>query len=424
MSQANIGIGDIGLYVPEPRMDMSTLMEARAETHPELDTVLNRAIKKTGQVSFRFPDPWEDTASLAANAASSALDRLPSGEAEKLRYLTVGTETAVDHSKPVAAYVQGMLQRAGYSIGSSLSTFEVKHACAGGTAALLSSAALLSFSGRDEERALAISSDIARYEAPSTAEITQGAGAAAVLIEKNPRLLEMDLTQVGFFSSDVDDFFRPLGSVTARVKGRYSMECYEEALEHAFDDYCARTGNTACDVINSIDYIALHVPFAKMPEVALRRLLKNTCAKNDDEIEAIMKRTGFLDAMYLSSTVGNLYTASIYAYLVALLHQEYSRIGNNIVGKKILIASYGSGNTMTVYSSRIASGAPEVIGAWDVDGIQKNSRAAGFTEYLNWLARPKDIGAKRNLLEGARPNPGQFYLKDFADSGLRIYDRG
>lgn len=424
MGQEKIGIGDIGLYVPDPRMDMSTLMEARSETHPELERILSRAIEKTGQTSFRFPEPWEDTSSLAANAAARALDRLPAGDAAKLRYLTVGTETSVDHSKPVASYVQGMLQRAGYSIGNSLSTFEVKHACAGGTAALLSSAALLSFSGTNEERALAISSDIARYEAPSTAEITQGAGAAAVLIEKNPRLLEMDLSRVGFFSSDVDDFYRPLGSVTARVKGRYSMECYQEALEAAFADYCHRTGGTPCDVIDSVDYVALHVPFAKMPEVALKRLLKNTCGRSDEQIDTFMKDTGFLEAMYLSSTVGNLYTASIYAYLVALLHQENERVGRGIIGKTVLIASYGSGNTMTVYTAKIAEQACEVISSWDVDRIRRDSRAAGFTEYLNWLARPKDIGAKRNLLEGARPAPDRFYLKDFDDNGLRIYGRG
>ncbi len=424
MDQLKIGIGDIGMYVPVPRMDLSSLMEERAITHPELEQVLSRAIQKTGQVSFRFPDPWEDTASLAANAAAPALDRLPNGDAALLRYLTVGTETSVDHSKPVASYVQGMLQEAGYNIGNSLSTFEVKHACAGGTAAMLSSAALLSFSGRPGERALAISSDIARYEAPSTAEITQGAGAAAVLLEQNPRLLEINLSKVGFYSSDVDDFYRPLGSVTAKVQGGYSIKCYQAALQNAFMDYCQRSGGKPEDVIDEFDYVALHVPFSKMPEAALKNLLKDLCGKNDDEINAFMKKSGFLDAMYLSSSIGNVYTASIYTYLVALLHQENQRLGKDIIGKKILMGSYGSGNTMTVFSARVAAGACDIIESWDVDRIQRESRAASFTEYLNWLARPKDIGAKRNLLEGAKPRKGQFFLKDFNDSGLRIYGRG
>jgi len=423
MKQSNIGIGDIGLYIPTPRMDMTTLMRHRAETHPELEAILNRAIDKTGQASFRFPEPWEDTSSLAGNAAAVALDRIPENERGKIRYIAVGTETAVDHSKPVASYVQGMLLNAGYPLGHAMTTFELKHACAGGTAALLSTAAMLSFSGDPDERALAICSDIARYDAPSTAEITQGAGAAALVVEKNPRLLEMELEYVGMYASDVDDFFRPLDSTTAKVKGRYSMECYQEGLNEAFVDYCNRSGGTTCTVVDETDYIALHVPFAKMPEVAVRKLLKDTCLKDADAVEEFLERTHFLEAMYLSRGFGNLYTGSLYAYLVALLHQEYRRIGSDIVGKRILIASYGSGNTMFVFSTTVAPRAPEVIETWDIAGLESQSRSASFSEYLNWLARPKDLSAWRNLLEGATPDSGLFYLKDFGDTGLRIYDR-
>ncbi len=417
------GIGDIGIYVPDPRMDISTLMENRSRTHPELTDVLKKAIEKTGQTSFRFPEPWEDTASLAANAASEVLDRLPREAQKSFRYLTVGTETSVDHSKPAAAYVQGMLQKAGYPLGSNLSTFEVKHACAGGTAALLSSAALLSFSGNADEKALAIASDVARYTAPSTAEITHGAGAAALLIERNPRLLELDLQNIGYFSSDVDDFFRPLGSVTARVKGRYSLECYQEALEKAFEDYCRRQDTEPCSFIDSIDYVALHVPFVKMPEMALRRLLKTVCGKTAGQIESFLESSGFLPAMHLNKTFGNVYTASIYTYLAALLHREWSKYGSDICGRRILVASYGSGNTMSVFTAAIASQAPDVISQWNLEKLQDNARAAGFTEYLNWLGRPKEIGAQRNLLEGASPRRGLFYLKDFDNEGLRLYGR-
>lgn len=424
MNQIKIGIGDIGLYVPDPKMDMDRLLESRALTHPDQQRIMSRAVSKTGQLSFRFPEPWEDTASMAANAAAETLDRLPENERGSLRYISVGTETAIDHSKPVAAYVQGMLKEAGYPLGNAMTTYEVKHACAGGTAALLSSASMLGFSGRTGERALAISSDIARYDAPSTAEITQGAGAVSLLVEKNPRLIEMDLRNQGFYASDVDDFFRPLGSVTAKVKGRYSMECYQEALEMAFVDYCERTGETTCGIIDETDYLALHVPFAKMPETAVRKLLKDTCGKDKDAVEKDMERTSFLEAMYLNKSFGNLYTGSLYAYLAALLSQEYIKLGNNIVGREILIASYGSGNTMMVFSGTVAADAPELIGSWDLEKWDKSAKKASFDEYLNWLARPKDIDAWRNLLQGAKPRKNRFYLKDFGETGLRIYSRG
>ncbi len=423
MSQTKIGIGDISLYLPDPSMDLKILMESRAVSHPQLQRVMNRAIENTGQLSFRFPEPWEDTASMAANAAAQTMEHLNEKDRNSIRYIAVGTETAVDHSKPAAAYVQGMLNEAGYGLGNAMLTYEIKHACAGGTAALLSCAAMLSISGRLNEKALAITSDIARYDAPSTAEITQGAGAVSLLIEKNPRLIEIDLSNQGFFSSDVDDFFRPLDSVTARVKGRYSMECYQEALEKAFIDYCERSGSSPCKTIEEIDYIALHVPFTRMPETALKKMLRNICGKNDAEIAEFMKKTGFLDAMYLNQRFGNLYNASLYTYLAALLQQEYARIAEGIVGKKVMIASYGSGNTMMVFSGIIAAEAPEVIRAWDLDKWNRSSRQVSFNEYLEWLDRPENIDSWRSILKKAKPKKDRFYLKDFGETGLRIYSR-
>jgi len=424
MSGTEIGIGDIGIYVPRFQMNVNALIESRARTQPQLDRMMSRAAKKTGQNSFRFPASWEDTATLAANAASEVLERLTIEQQKKIRYLLVGTETAVDFAKPVASYVQGMLQRAGYSLGSNLSTYDTKHACAGGTSALLSAASNLCCSGTDQERGLIISSDIARYDTPSTAEFTQGGGSAALVVEKNPRLIEINLKIQGFFSSDVDDFFRPLNSVTAKVKGRYSMNCYQSALKTAFEDYCDRAGQSPSKCIDEIDYIAFHVPFPTMPEIALRRLLSDSCEKNETEIEHFIQRSRFTDAMYLCRSFGNLYTASLYTYLATLLYQEYHRIGEGIIRKRVLIASYGSGNTMTVFSGRICENAPELISGWSIEKWIGKAKNASFDEYLAWLSYSEDPDALRNQSKSSDSKEGIFYLKNLSESGYRIYDRG
>lgn len=424
MNETGVGIGDIGIYVPSLQMNVNSLIEFRGRTQPQLNHLMTKAAKKTGQISFRFPSPWEDTATLAANAASEILERLSAGQQERIRYVLVGTETAVDFAKPVASYVHGMLKKAGYSLGSALSTYDTKHACAGGTFALLSTASNLRCSGANQERGLVISSDIARYEAPSTAEFTQGGGSAALIVEKNPRLMEINLGTQGVFSSDVDDFFRPLDSVTARVKGRYSMDCYQSALKAAFEDYCNRAEQSPSQCIDTVDYIALHVPFPAMPEIALRRLLNDSCEKNKTEIEHFMRRSGFIDAMYLCKFFGNLYTASLYIYLAALLHQEYHRIGDKIIGRRVLIASYGSGNTMIVFSGHICENAPKTISRWDIERWRGGSRNAGFNEYLAWLSNPTGADALQNRFEAPDSKKGLFYLKGLSESGYRIYDRG
>lgn len=423
MNETRVGIGDIGIYVPSLQMDVNSLIEFRDRAQPQLSRLMRRAAKKTGQISFRFPSPWEDTATFAANAASEVLERLLAGEQERIRYILVGTETAVDFAKPVASYVHGMLKKAGYSLGSTLSTYDTKHACAGGTFALLSAASNLKCSGTDQERGLVISSDIARYEAPSTAEFTQGGGSAALIVEKNPRLIEINLGIQGVFSSDVDDFFRPLDSVTARVRGRYSMDCYQSALKAAFEDYCNRAGQSSSRCIDTIDYIALHVPFPTMPEIALRRLLSDSCEKNKAEIDHFLRRSGFTDAMYLCKFFGNLYTASLYTYLAALLHQEYHRIGERIIGRRVLIASYGSGNTMIVFSGTISENAPKTISRWDIEKWRGGSRIADFDEYLAWLSHSASAETLQNRIETPKSKKSFFYLKGLSESGYRIYDR-
>ncbi len=423
MNCKKIGIGDIGVYVPSPRMDLDILINARKAEDDKWERILQRAVETTGQSSFRFPEIWEDTCSLAANAAALPLDRLGPDGCKDIRLLAVGTETSVDHSKPVASYVQGMLQASGYPLQTSMTTFEIKHACAGETAALLSAASLIGCSANEKEKALVIGSDIARYDTPSTAEITQGAGAAALIVEKNPRLLEMDLGVQGYYASDVDDFFRPLGSVTARVKGRYSMECYQAAMGAALDDYARRKGTDVTGVFTETDYLALHVPFASMPVTAVTGFLTDQCGWEPKAVDGFLERTGFVDALSMSRTFGNLYTGSLYAYIASLLNQEFRKHGENIIGKKILVASYGSGNTMIVYSLTIAPGAPGIVASWNLNKLIGDARPADFSEYLRWLERPSDTDAWNALLSKGAPQKGRFYLKGFEESGLRIYDK-
>ena len=425
MDYPEIGIGDIGIYLPEKSIDVAFLVEKRIQDNQKTGMRMRNAIDKTGQKAFRFPALWEDTASMAANACRSPLNALKSTQQEKIRYIVSGTETAVDHAKPLSAYVQGMLRQGGYNLSQAMSTSEIKHACAGGTLALLSSAALLGYTPDKTERALCLCSDIARYEAPSTAEITHGAGAVAMVIEQNPRLLCLNMVDIGYFSSDVDDFFRPLHSVTARVRGGYSISCYNEALKNAFMDYCTRLKQKPRQVIDETDYLALHVPFVKMPVISLSRLLRESCHMKDAEITEVLNRTRFNEAIKISESIGNLYTGSLYAYLISLLSTEFGRIGKKVEGRRIILGSYGSGNTMIVFQATVATGASDVISSWKLQEELANKRTADFAEYENWLNLDTDTDKWQKLLDAEPPRGGRglFYLKGFSQGGARLYSR-
>jgi hydroxymethylglutaryl-CoA synthase len=419
MEKTKVGLSDLEIYVPAPRMGLDTLFEHRVAQDPKFERRLKRAIEKTGQGAIRFPSPWEDSATLAAQASYSLLKRNPDST-RRLRYIGTGTETTVDQSKPMAAYLEGMLQNSGVEVPETMMTFQTQHACAGGTIAMMSIASMLAGSSQDDT-GLVVSSDIARYEAPSTAEITQGAGAVSLLVERDPKLIELDLDTQGLCSRDVDDFFRPIGSVTAKVKGAYSMQCYNEALEVAFEDHCSRRGMAPADVLASTDMFVFHVPFKLMALGAFRRLVNTYTGLDGDELTDFVNERGFEQSLEPNTRVGNLYTASTFMALAFLLKERYQTFGRDIIGKTFMMASYGSGNTMIILSGRVAPDAPDVIEKWDLDTVFRNERDASLEEYESWLSAPHTAEKLQELVNEATLPAEQFYLASIREDGYREY---
>ena len=421
MTATSVGLSDLFLYVPSPRISLEALVDYRAQATPKLERRLRRALETTGQRAVRYPRLYEDNVTLSSEAAAGLIQER--GTAEGLRYLAVGTETPVDHSKPVAAYVEGVLQNAGVDVPETISTFQVQHACAGGTIAMLSVGALLAVSGRPNEAGIVISSDIARYDAPSTAEVTQGAGAVAMLVETSPRLMSLDLDTVGYSSRDVDDFFRPLGSVTAKVKGGYSVQCYNDAFDVALTDHASRRGMKPGEVLQEADYIILHVPFYKMPITALRRALLHHNELHEEKADAFMRERGVLDALEPTREVGNIYSGSAYLSLAFMLKQQHEALGDDIVGKRVLLGSYGSGNTMSVFSGTIAEQAPQVISRWNLDEVISGAVDESLEHYERWLRVPMAAEEYREEMTSEQVPEGRFYLKNIRDDGYREYTR-
>jgi len=417
----SVGISDIGIFIPENRISLETIKERRAEVEPKLERRLRAAISSTGQQYIRFPSILQDTVTLAAESIRTLM-KGKDALWPKQRYHAVGTESTVDQSKPVAAYVNGVLEKKGYPVAASQTTFQVQHACAGGTAGLISVASLLSAANRQDDMGIVSCSDVARYETFSTAEITQGSGAASLLIELNPKLLSIDLETQGLYSSDVDDFFRPIGSVTAKVKGRYSMECYDAALEGAVQDHATRKGQTMEEVLKETDMFVLHVPFYKMPYNALKKLISRQLDIHKEDLESFLDERCFRESIEPIQYIGNTYTASTYITLAFQLKAMYEKLGDAIVGKKVLMASYGSGNTMIVLEGRVAADAPKVISSWDLKGILDQYKEASFQEYEEWIAgkgTPQEFQQKRQDLS---VEPDAVSLVEIREDGYRVYE--
>ena len=420
MLDTPVGISDMSLYIPSPRIDLEDILQQRAAEDPSFERRLRRAIESTNQMAIRFPAPWQDSVTLAAQAARPLLTN--ETVAEGVRYLAVGTETSVDMSKPIAAYAQGVLQRSGIQLPRTLSSFQVQHACAGGTIAMMSVAGMIKCTSRPGESGVVINTDIARYQTPSTAEITQGAGAVALRIETNPKLLVLDTHTVGLASSDEDDFFRPLGSVTARVKGRYSVDCYNDALNAAFLDHAARSQVSPKDELAGHDYFVVHVPFHKMAVTGLSKLVERHLELDPRETQEFLKNRHFDDGIDASRWIGNIYSGSAYMSLMFLLWNRFRAEGTAIVGKRVLIASYGSGNTMTVVSATVAPEAPEVLATWDLQAVLDAASSADFDAYETFVEKETYTLDSGPVTDGEDVDEGLYYLKEIREDGYRIYD--
>ena len=171
-----VGIEALAVSFPETYVSLADLADARG-------VAPSKYLEGIGTRRMAIPGIDEDTVTLAARAADECLRRAGVSR-DAVGLLAVGTETAVDHSKPVASYVQGLV-----GIGPRCRVFETKHACYGGTAALQLALDWIRSGSAAGRKALVVCADIARYGLRTPGEPTQGAGAVALLVSDAPRLV-------------------------------------------------------------------------------------------------------------------------------------------------------------------------------------------------------------------------------------------
>ena len=363
---APIGIDDIELATSHHVVRLDDFAEANGTDPAKFHLGL-------GQDEFSFPAPDEDVVTMAAAAAAPIIAR--SGT-EGIRTLLFATESGTDQSKAAGMAVHSLLD-----LPSQMRVVEVKEACYSATAALQAAVGIITRS--PGQRVLVIASDVARYELDTPGEPTQGAGAVAMLVSANPKLLEIEPVS-GLNSADVDDFWRPNDSTTAIVDGALSVTAYLDALTGAWTDLAAQGGPEMAE----IDRVLYHQPFTKMAKKAQVHLAGLTGEDLDTEIVAGTpggsastrpRDTGLATSTLYNRRLGNSYTASLYAGLCSLLDHDA-----DLAGKRIGLFSYGSGSVGEFFTARV------------VPGYEQQSRRQAVTEALDARV-PLSIDAYRAL---------------------------
>lgn len=275
--------------------------------------------------------PTQDIVTLGATAAKKLL----TPELEKnISTVIVATESGIDNSKASAIYIKRLL-----GLSDFTRTVEMKEACYSATAAIQFAKGVVALN--PQETVLVIAADIARYGLNTPGEVTQGAGAVAMLISRNPHILTLEDTTVAY-SKDIMDFWRPLYATEALVDGKYSTNVYIEFFLQTFTRYQQLTGRELADFAA----LTFHMPFTKMGKKGLEGLLKD---RNDEVAQRL--RTQLTASQLFSRQVGNLYTGSLYLSLMSLLQNSDLKAGS-----RIGLFSYGSGAEGEFYTGILEDG--------------------------------------------------------------------
>ena len=399
------GIDDISIYIPQLYLDASDFANARGLDPAKLERGLG-----IGQMAI--VDTNQDPACLASNACLKVMQKNKLTP-DQIGRLYVATESALDESKAMNSYVIGMLEQVyGDDTFGHCGGIECKFACVSGSYALYDNTNWIRAGEAEDKYALVVVSDIAKYDMGSSGEVTQGAGAVAMLLNDKPRLLTFDPKVTSTSIKNEYDFYRPFGKETPIVHGQYSNLLYLIQVKNALTDYKNKVKRTGLikikddeTILDHIDYLNMHLPYSNMGKKALAYLVRHEWRsiprwKNIIEqigmdepvpkdprgtIESVLADADFMakdheftklfsktkeymeiyesklsSSLIASKMIGNLYTASLYLGFRSSLEFEYQK-GINLEGKRVGFCSYGSGASAMIFSGVIQPEYEQVV---------------------------------------------------------------
>lgn len=307
--------------------------------------------------------PGQGVADLATEAARRALAHWR-GDRDSIGLLAVGSESALDMSRPLSAWVAE-----GLGLGGAIRSYEVKHACYGGTLALRQAAEWVRSGAARGRAALVIAADVALYAPGDPGEPTQGGGAVAMIVDAEARIAEVAVDSYTF-SEPAFDFWRPVGEKYPRVDGKFSLECYQKAAESCFRQ---AYGEATPQDFGHLAACAFHVPFPKMVKKAVQHL-GAAFGWNEADTEAFFAAK-VEPTLGLNRQVGNAYTASLWLSVADILRGRAE-------GQKIAAFSYGSGYGAELFELEAGPAARAAEWSVDLEADLATRRIITAEEYL------------------------------------------
>lgn len=397
-----VGIEDIHAYVGRARIDIRELFEVRGLNLERFDNLMMRG----KSVAF----PFEDAVTNAVNAAKPILENLTEAERDQIEVVITATESAVDFGKSLSTYLVDLL-----GLSRRCRAFEIKQACYAGTAALQMAASYVAANPRPNVKALVVATDVPRAMAKHTyAEPSQSTVGVAMLVGRNPEILELDLGATGCYSYEVMDAYRPT-SDTEEGDAQATLFSYLDCLVGSYQSYCNVVEDV--DLMNSFDYLLFHTPFVGMVRGAHRKLLRKVLKASREQIADDFERR-MLPALHFCQDVGNGYSASLYLALCGLLDavslQSPLRVG---------MFSYGSGCSSEFFSGIVRPEGKQKLQQRNLHRHIHSRKTISIQAYDNLLDRNAEVGfgVKEHVVDTR--SIGELYAEVFEGQGWLILDR-
>ncbi|KAK3203334.1 hypothetical protein GRF29_112g928624 [Pseudopithomyces chartarum] len=461
----NIGIKAIELYFPSqassrPPTPGGGVCVDQAELEKFDGVSQGKYTIGLGQTKMSFCDDREDMYSIALTTVSSLFKKY-SIDPKSIGRLEVGTETLLDKSKSVKSVLMQLFEESG---NFNVEGIDTVNACYGGTNALFNSVNWIESSAWDGRDAVVVAGDIALYK-KGNARPTGGAGCVAMLVGPDAPVV-MDPGLRGSYITHAYDFYKPdLASEYPVVDGHFSIRCYTEAVDACYKAYNAREQTLKSQQANGInghsqeqetpldrfDYMCFHAPTCKLVAKSYARLLYNDFLTNPSnpifaEVPAELRDLDYAasitdkavektfmglakkrfnarvqPSIEVPTMCGNMYCGSVYGSLCSLLS---NLDGENSIGKRVALFSYGSGLASSMFTFKIKGSIADIQKKLDVKNRLENRRVVAPEVYDEMCNLRERAHLKKNYKPEGKVDdlfPGTYYLTGIDDMFRRTY---
>jgi len=381
------GIDALSFDVAKLHLPIKTLAVARNIEPEKLE-------KGLGLLKMTLPDTHQDSVVFAANALTKLIQDNQI-DLNEIARIYVGTESAIDNAKPIGSYLVDLMeQKFGENTLAECDVVDFTFACIGGVDAMQNCLDFIKLN--PAKKAIVVTTDFAKYDLNSTGEYTQGAGATAMLITVNPRIIAFE-NHWATNTKGVFDFFKPHRTISKEAitgntnnqawfdnleaeieihkdqpvfDGQYSNQCYMDRTRNAYFSF-KKLKQTSATLYQSWNSIIMHLPYSFQGRRMLSEIYaldaENSIISGEEtptEYQNKLKETSktpeyknfveekLMPAELASSLIGNLYTGSIFmGFLSTLAHFYDSK--KEISGNTFGFLAYGSGSKSKVFEGII-----------------------------------------------------------------------